>query len=233
MHDKIYFLLFGCRKRKLGAYAASAWLIVVAAIMSSGCSHHHLQTTGSSKTSSPKTTQASTKEWLPLREQHHQIVAVGPYRLPKPIPYAAGLTPFPLAVAYIFTPPNRVKIVRIFFPASQEQAVYQWAQLPPTTILGHAPGSRKYKRMSTFGAFDPITKRMKPINQQPVKAPYQWYISWVGSAKDKISYGYTLVIFAGNPFPPLADQGSPLDMEYAGISPVKKEPRLISMNVTL
>lgn len=232
VHDKIYFLLSGCRKREMSTFPTSAWLIVVVAIVSSGCSHNHLETRGPSKTSSPKTIQTSTKEWLPLREQRHQIVEVGSYRLPKPIPYAAGLTPFPMAIAYIFTPPSKVKIVRIFFPASQEQAVYQWAQLPPT-LLAHAPGSRKYKRMSAFKAFDPITKRMKPINQQPVKAPYQWNISWAGSAKDKISYGYASMFFAGNPYPSLAGPGRPIDMEYAGVSPVQKEPRLISINVVL
>jgi len=142
VHDKIYFLLSGCRKREMSTFPTSAWLIVVVAIVSSGCSHNHLETRGPSKTSSPKTIQTSTKEWLPLREQRHQIVEVGSYRLPKPIPYAAGLTPFPMAIAYIFTPPNKVKIVRIFSRRAKSKRSINGHNCPPLYLHTHpAPES--------------------------------------------------------------------------------------------
>ena len=66
--------------------------------------------------------------WLPVHEQSHSIVAVGRYRLPKPMVIPRGITPLPSALMVSVPDSPKNASVTVFFDPKLEDAVYHWAK---------------------------------------------------------------------------------------------------------
>ena len=80
---------------------------------------------------------------------------------------------------------------------------------------------------------------MSALSYQPRKAPYLWYIAWSANNKDKRYKGFGYIFWMGEQgispatLKQVISNKRMVDPEDAITSPVKNEPRLISMNLTV
>jgi hypothetical protein len=166
--------------------------------------------------------------WLPIHEQHHQIVAVGPYRLTEPIRLPPELTPFSSALVTLEqTPKNKFWQLWICFPVTEERAVYQWAKSSP--ILVPKPSlfqwHGKLRRLTDAGMFGKGTD----ISDPPTfEASDKWGIHGVAETEDVV-YG---VLWVGQPKASFADPKTDPEV-YEGTSPIKDKPRIVAAVITM
>lgn len=220
-------------------FGASVLTSVFAAIALTGCSHRHTASIGEGFVPRSETHQSSTKAWVPIREEHHSIVAVGDYRLPEAIVIPPALTPMPLALANVTKSSNQIISIQVYFPPAQEQAVYQWAQSYPCAISSSG-GFHWQRKGKHFGKRDPRNISVGSVagaielRHQPQKAPYSWSFDGYANTKD---FGYGIVW--GGEWGLSAQMLKRIELnkqqvmptEYANNSPIKGEPRRIFMGL--